>query len=110
MRERGIPEEVVQDIGSHCDPMGIPRDTDLRRALNAVDELCGFIIACALVKPDRSLGAVSAASAAARQMAFFIFPPVVRVRRGPLYPGPRGFQIERGVAGSANGEVAKCPI
>jgi putative nucleotidyltransferase with HDIG domain len=59
MRERGIPEETVLDSASHGDT-GVARDTKLRQALFAVDELCGFIIACALVKPDRSLGAVDA--------------------------------------------------
>jgi predicted hydrolase (HD superfamily) len=36
--------------------MGIPRDTPVARALFAVDELCGFIVACALVRPDRLEG------------------------------------------------------
>jgi predicted hydrolase (HD superfamily) len=51
---------MLDDIASHADPLGVPRDTPLRRSLNAVDELCGFIIACTLVKPDRSLGSVDA--------------------------------------------------
>jgi predicted hydrolase (HD superfamily) len=38
----------------------VPRDTPIRKTLYAVDEMCGFIIACALVKPDRSLSAVDA--------------------------------------------------
>jgi predicted hydrolase (HD superfamily) len=38
----------------------VPRDTPIRKALFAVDEMSGFIIACALVKPDRSLAAVDA--------------------------------------------------
>lgn len=59
LREKGVEEEVVLDIASHAE-LGVPRDTQLRRSLHAVDELCGFIIACALVKPDRSLGAVDA--------------------------------------------------
>ncbi|MGH7903908.1 MAG: HDIG domain-containing metalloprotein [Candidatus Dormibacteraceae bacterium] len=59
LRERGVDEEIVIDIASHAE-LGVPRDTQLRRSLYAVDELCGFIIACALVKPDRSLGAVEA--------------------------------------------------
>ncbi|MGH7777214.1 MAG: HDIG domain-containing metalloprotein [Candidatus Dormibacterales bacterium] len=61
LRERGVEEEIVLDIASHAE-LGVPRDTPLRRTLHAVDELCGFIIACALVKPDRSLGAVGAAT------------------------------------------------
>lgn len=57
--ERGVDQSMLDDIASHAE-LGVPRDTRLRRSLNAVDELCGFIIACALVKPDRSLAAVEA--------------------------------------------------
>ena len=62
LRERGWPEELLQDIASHADYLDVPRDTPLRRALHAVDEMSGFIIACALVKPDRSLSTVDAAN------------------------------------------------
>ena len=60
LAERGVPDDIIQDIASHADFLDVPRDTDLRRALYAVDEMCGFVIACALVKPDRSLGSVDA--------------------------------------------------
>jgi putative nucleotidyltransferase with HDIG domain len=60
LKERGVDQAMLDDIASHADPLGVPRDTPLRRSLNAVDELCGFIIACTLVKPDRSLGSVDA--------------------------------------------------
>ena len=60
LRERGWPEDVLSDIASHAESLGVPRDTPIRRALHAVDEMCGFVIACALVKPDRSLSAVDA--------------------------------------------------
>jgi putative nucleotidyltransferase with HDIG domain len=60
LRERGWPEEVLQDIASHAEYLDVPRDTPIRRTLYAVDETCGFVIACALVKPDRSLSAVDA--------------------------------------------------
>lgn len=59
LRERGVEESIVLDIASHAE-LGVPRDTPLRRSLHAVDELCGFLVACALVKPDRSLAAVDA--------------------------------------------------
>lgn len=62
LRERGWPEDYLVDIASHAEYLGVARDTNLRRALFAVDEMCGFIIACALVKPDRSLSAVEARS------------------------------------------------
>jgi predicted hydrolase (HD superfamily) len=58
LRERGWPEDVLEDIASHAEYLDVPRDTPRRKALFAVDEMCGFVIACALVKPDRSLSAV----------------------------------------------------
>ena len=61
LRERGWPEDILDDIASHADYLNVPRDTNIRKALNAVDEMCGFIIACALVKPDKSLSAVEPA-------------------------------------------------
>ena len=58
LRERGWPEDILDDIASHANYLDVPRDTQARKTLYAVDEMCGFIIACALVKPDRSLSAV----------------------------------------------------
>ena len=60
LRERGWPPDILEDIASHAEYLEVPRDTPIRKALYAVDEMCGFVIACALVKPDRSLSAVDA--------------------------------------------------
>jgi predicted hydrolase (HD superfamily) len=60
LRERGWPEGVLEDIASHAEYLDVPRDRPIRKALFAVDEMSGFVIACALVKPDRSLSAVDA--------------------------------------------------
>ena len=60
LRDRGWPEDLLQDLASHAEYLEVPRDSPIRKALYAVDEMCGFIIACALVKPDRSLAAVDA--------------------------------------------------
>ena len=60
LRDRGWPEDLLQDLASHAEYLEVPRDTPIRKTLYAVDEMCGFIIACALVKPDRSLAAVDA--------------------------------------------------
>jgi predicted hydrolase (HD superfamily) len=60
LRERGWPPDVLDDVASHAEYLEVPRDTPIRKALFAVDEMCGFVIACALVKPDRSLSAVDA--------------------------------------------------
>jgi predicted hydrolase (HD superfamily) len=62
LRERGWPDDILEDIASHAEYLDTPRDRPIRKALFAVDEMTGFIIACALVKPDRSLGSVEPSS------------------------------------------------
>ena len=55
LRARGYPEEIVEAICSHADYMAIPRDTPLKKAIYACDELVGFIGACVKVRPSRKL-------------------------------------------------------
>ena len=55
LRERGYPEEVIRAILSHADYTGVPRQTPLEHTLFACDELAGFLTACALVKPNKSI-------------------------------------------------------
>jgi putative nucleotidyltransferase with HDIG domain len=50
-RERGYPQELVDAVAGHADFMGVPRETQMAKTLYAVDELSGFIAACALVRP-----------------------------------------------------------
>jgi putative nucleotidyltransferase with HDIG domain len=52
LHEEGWPEEVVEGVLSHASHLGLPRDTPLKRTLFACDELCGFVHACGLVRPD----------------------------------------------------------
>ena len=54
LREQGLPEPLVLACGSHGH-LGIPRDDRLRQTLYAVDEMSGFVVAVALVRPGRSL-------------------------------------------------------
>jgi predicted hydrolase (HD superfamily) len=55
LRTRGVAEPMARAILGHASYTGIPRDTAMARTLFAVDELCGFLVACALVRPSRSL-------------------------------------------------------
>jgi putative nucleotidyltransferase with HDIG domain len=52
LRQEGYPEDVVEAILSHAQHLGLPRDTPLKKALFACDELAGFVHACGLVRPD----------------------------------------------------------
>ena len=52
---QGFPEAMQRAILGHATYCGVPRDTAMARALFAVDELAGFLVACALVRPSRSL-------------------------------------------------------
>jgi predicted hydrolase (HD superfamily) len=59
MREleaRGYPPELVRAVASHADFLGVSRDSPMEKALFAVDELCGFILAVAYVRPERLQG------------------------------------------------------
>jgi putative nucleotidyltransferase with HDIG domain len=63
LRERGYPEELVRAILSHADYTGVPRQSQLEHTLFACDELAGFLTACALVQPNKSILEVKASSA-----------------------------------------------
>ena len=62
LRARGYPEEFVRTILSHATYTGVPRDNDCAQWLFAVDELCGFCMACAMVQPDRKIASVQVKS------------------------------------------------
>ena len=62
LKERGYSDEIRRAIMSHAEYSGVSRDTPMEKALFACDELAGFITACALVKPGKSLAEVEAKS------------------------------------------------
>jgi len=55
LRERGWPEEIVKAVGAHAPYTGIACETPMQKAIVAADELSGFVGACALVRPSRSV-------------------------------------------------------
>lgn len=62
LAERGLPAEMQRAILGHASYTAVPRDTAMARALFAVDELAGFLVACALVRPSRSLADLEVSS------------------------------------------------
>ena len=52
LREKGVDKEIFTAILGHADYSGTPRVTPMAKALYAVDELAGFIVACAKVRPN----------------------------------------------------------
>ncbi|HET7755414.1 MAG TPA: HDIG domain-containing protein [Anaeromyxobacteraceae bacterium] len=56
LRERGWPERIVRGVGAHASYTGITCDTAMEKAIVAADELSGFVGACALVRPSKSVG------------------------------------------------------
>ena len=62
LRGLGYPEEMLEAILGHAEYSGVPRTTPMAKALFAVDELSGFIIAVALVRPNKSLAGLEVSS------------------------------------------------
>ena len=66
LRDRGYAEDMVQTIQSHADYMNIPRDTPMKKAIYACDELVGFIGACVKVRPTKKIADLPASSVVKR--------------------------------------------
>jgi len=56
LEERGYTPELVRAVASHADFLGVSRDSPMEKTLYAVDELCGFILAVAYVRPEGLVG------------------------------------------------------
>ena len=62
LARHGLPDEMQQAILGHASYTGVARESPMARALFAVDELCGFLVACALVRPSKSLADLEVSS------------------------------------------------
>ncbi|MEA3406666.1 MAG: HDIG domain-containing protein [Chloroflexota bacterium] len=55
LEERGWPDEIIEAIKGHAPYLGVERESRMAKALFAVDELTGFIVACTLVRPTKDI-------------------------------------------------------
>jgi len=88
-----FPEPMQQAILGHASYTGVPRDTPMAKALFAVDELSGFLVACALVRPSRSLAdlEVSSVKKKLKDKAF-----ARTVNRDEVYEGAEELAVDLG--------------
>jgi putative nucleotidyltransferase with HDIG domain len=91
LTELGYPEDVVQAIRGHADYLGVPRTTDMAKALYACDELTGFLAAVAYVRPTRRIADVTV-EAVMKKLADKRF--AAGVNREEVYAGAREFGVD----------------
>ncbi len=60
LERRGYPPELIRGVASHADHLGVARESEMELALAAVDELSGFVLACAYVRPEGFTGMTAA--------------------------------------------------
>jgi len=91
LRSRGVSEEIIEIILSHADHTGLPRDTLVKKALFACDEITGLITTTALVRPSKKLADVTVKSIKKKwkDKAF-----ARGVNRGDVESGARDLGIE----------------
>ncbi|MBL8825278.1 MAG: HDIG domain-containing protein [Planctomycetia bacterium] len=90
LQERGYPEEVIYAIKSHADYISdCPRVRPMEKALYACDELCGFLVACALMRPEGFEGmTVSSVKKKMKNKQF-----AAKVNRDDIIRGAEEFQV-----------------
>ncbi len=91
LEELGYPEDVIHAIRAHASFTGAPRESRLDKALYAVDELTGFIVAVALIRPSKSLAEVTVASVRKKLKSKAFCKPV---NRNELQEGAEDLGIE----------------
>ncbi len=62
LKEKGYAAELIEGILAHAEHAGVKRDTDLKKAIYAVDELTGLIVAVALMRPSKKIADVTVES------------------------------------------------
>jgi putative nucleotidyltransferase with HDIG domain len=90
LEARGYPPELVRAVASHADFMGVPRETPMEKSLFAVDELSGFILACAYVRPQKLEGMTPKSVRKKLKQPSF----AAAVNREDLYQGAEDLGVE----------------
>jgi putative nucleotidyltransferase with HDIG domain len=92
LRERGYSEEIIRAILSHADYLSdkYPRQSQLEHGLYACDELCGFLTACAMVRPGRLEGLT--ASSVRKKLKNLSF--AAAVNRDDIQRGAEAFNVD----------------
>jgi predicted hydrolase (HD superfamily) len=85
-----FPEDMVRAVASHADFLEVPRETPMEKALFAVDELSGFVMACAYVRPQGIEGLTP--KSVRKKMKAPAF--AAAVDRGALYEGAEGLGLD----------------
>lgn len=62
LKEKGYPDEIRTAILGHASYTGVPRESLMAKTLFACDELCGFIVACTLVRPNKKIDGLEVSS------------------------------------------------
>jgi putative nucleotidyltransferase with HDIG domain len=91
LKEKGITEEIRKIVLSHAEFTGVARDSLIAKTLYAVDELCGFIVAVTLVRPNKALGEVKVKSVKKKlkDKAF-----AAKVNREEIYKGAEELGVD----------------
>ena len=97
LRERGVSEEIIHGILAHAPHTGEPRDTLLKTTIFASDELAGFVVAVALVRPNKKLSEVTTESVIKKLKSPSF---AASVNREEIYEGVKelGITLEKHVA------------
>jgi len=102
LRSRGYPEELVEGVLGHGDHTGVPRTSTLAKTVYACDEMTGFVIAVAYVRPNRSLDEVDVRAVAKklRDKGFARQIPRDQLEKGAVELGvPFDEHVENVIAG-----------
>ncbi len=92
LEQRGYPAEVIDAVAGHAEYLNVPRKTRLARTLYAVDELSGFVWACALIRPTGIEGMkVKSVRKKLKTVAF-----AAKIDRGQIQRGIAELEVEEG--------------